>query len=183
MSPSRQSSPAHQTTKTTTTQTLVGSLLTPEGHLLNIHNVDSEISSDDEDTSPVEESLTDRLLALRDMIPPTTRSYISSTVSTTTSYIKSGLGMGGKALFVLSTSALLLGVPWALAFAEEQQVVEMEKEMRMREMGSEVSFLNFWGRLNMAILLTRCLQILTPGTNTAGALNAQLGAQQGRPAL
>lgn len=47
--------------------------------------------------------------------------------------------MGGKALFVLSTSALLLGVPWALAFAEEQQVVEMEKEMRMREMGSEVS--------------------------------------------
>jgi mitochondrial import receptor subunit TOM22 len=49
--------------------------------------------------------------------------------------------MGGKALFVLSTSALLLGVPWALAFAEEQQVVEMEKEMRMREMGSEVSFL------------------------------------------
>ena len=73
------------------------------------------------------------------MIPPTTRSYISSTVSTTTSYIKSGLGIGGKALFVLSTSALLLGVPWALAFAEEQQVVEMEKEMRMREMGSEVS--------------------------------------------
>lgn len=51
--------------------------------------------------------------------------------------------MGGKALFVLSTSALLLGVPWALAFAEEQQVVEMEKEMRMREMGSEVSFI--WG--------------------------------------
>ena len=87
----------------------------------------------------MEESLTDRLLALRDMIPPTTRSYISSTVSTTASYIKSGLGMGGKALFVLSTSALLLGVPWALAFAEEQQVVEMEKEMRMREMGSEVS--------------------------------------------
>jgi mitochondrial import receptor subunit TOM22 len=108
-----------------------------------LRNIDSEISSDDDDTLPIEESLTDRLLALRDIIPPTTRSYISSTVSTATSYIKSGLGMGGKALFVLSTSALLLGVPWALAFAEEQQVVEMEKEMRMREMGSEVSFI--WG--------------------------------------
>jgi mitochondrial import receptor subunit TOM22 len=47
--------------------------------------------------------------------------------------------LGGKALFVFSTSALLLGVPWALAFAEEQQMVEMEKEMRMREMGGEVS--------------------------------------------
>jgi import receptor subunit TOM22 len=31
-----------------------------------------------------------------------------------------------------------LGVPWALAFAEEQQMVEMEKEMKMREMGGEV---------------------------------------------
>lgn len=73
------------------------------------------------------------------MIPHTTRSYISSTVSTTASYIKSGLGMGGKALFVLSTSALLLGVPWALAFAEEQNIIEAEKEMRMREGAGEVS--------------------------------------------
>jgi import receptor subunit TOM22 len=102
-------------------------------------HIDSEISSDDDDTPPIEETLTDRLLALRDIIPPTTRSYISSAVSTTTSYVKSGLGFSGKALFVLSTSALMLGVPWALAFAEEQQMVEMEKEMRMREMGGEVS--------------------------------------------
>jgi hypothetical protein len=35
----------------------------------------------------------------------------------------------------------------------------------------------------MDMLLMKCKQILTPGTNTAGALNAQLGAQQGRPAL
>ena len=45
---------------------------------------------------------------------------------------------GGKTLWVVSTSALLLGVPWALAFAEEQQMVEMEKEMKMRDMGGEV---------------------------------------------
>ncbi len=32
----------------------------------------------------------------------------------------------------------MLGVPWALAFAEEQQVVDMETEMRARELGSEV---------------------------------------------
>jgi import receptor subunit TOM22 len=29
-------------------------------------------------------------------------------------------------------------VPWALAFAEEQQMIEMEKEMKMRDMGGEV---------------------------------------------
>jgi len=99
---------------------------------------DSEISTDDEDNIPEEESLAERLLALRDIIPPTTRSYISNKVGVTTSWIKSGLVFSGKTLFVVSTSALFLGVPWALAFAEEQQMVEMEKEMKMREMGGEV---------------------------------------------
>ena len=99
---------------------------------------DSEISTDDEDNVPDEETLAERLLALRDIIPPTTRSFISSQVETTAGWIKSGLLFGGKTLWVVSTSALLLGVPWALAFAEEQQMVEMEKEMKMREMGGEV---------------------------------------------
>lgn len=40
---------------------------------------------------------------------------------------------------MISTSALLLGVPWALAFSEEQQVQEMEKEMRMQQAANEVS--------------------------------------------
>jgi len=123
-------------------------------------DTDSEISSDDED-APLDETLSERLLALKDIIPASTRSYINSACSTTYSYVAGGLSFSGKALFVLSTSALLLGVPWALAFAEEQQMVEMEKEMRMREMGGE---------------------LLTSGS-TAGALNAQLGQQQGKPAL
>ncbi|KAE8451474.1 hypothetical protein EG329_003547 [Mollisiaceae sp. DMI_Dod_QoI] len=125
-------------------------------------DTDSEISTDDEDNVPEEETIADRLLALKDMIPPTTRSYIAGKVETTTNWVKSGLLFSGKTLWVVSTSALLLGVPWALAFAEEQQMVEMEKEMRMREMGGE---------------------LLSGGSNTAGALNAQLGAQQGKPAL
>jgi len=124
-------------------------------------DTDSEISIDSDLDAPDAETLTDRLLALKDIIPPTTRSSISNAVSTTTDYFKSGLLFSGKTLWVVSTSALLLGVPWALAFAEEQQMVEMEKEMRMREAGSEM---------------------FTQG-GTAGALNAQLGQQQGKPAL
>lgn len=100
--------------------------------------LDSEISTDDEDGIPEEETLTERILALRDIIPPTTRTYISNTVESTTNWVKSGLLFSGKTLWVVSTSALLLGVPWALAFAEEQQMVEMEKEMRAREMGGEL---------------------------------------------
>jgi len=123
-------------------------------------DTDSEISTDDENDFPEEETLTERILALKDMIPPTTRSYIVNKFDITTSWVKSSFWFGGKTLWVVSTSALLLGVPWALAFAEEQQMVEMEKEMRMREMGGE----------------------LLSNPAAAGALNAQL-SQQGKPAL
>ncbi|MCJ1304055.1 mitochondrial import receptor protein [Hypocenomyce scalaris] len=105
-------------------------------------DTDSSISSSDDLptlSSADDESLTDRLLALRDMLPPSTRRRIASTASAVTGYVKSGLLYGGKTLWVVSTGALLLGVPFAFAFAEEQQVVEMEKEQRMRDMGNEVS--------------------------------------------
>ncbi|KAL5347703.1 hypothetical protein ACLOAV_007112 [Pseudogymnoascus australis] len=100
-------------------------------------DTDSEISSDDEAPPTLDESLSERLIALRDIIPPTTRTTISNIFNTTSSYVATTLGFGGKAIFVLSTSALLLGVPWALAFAEEQQIADMENEMRAREAGSE----------------------------------------------
>ena len=79
------------------------------------------------------------------MLPPSTRRRIAASTATLTGYVKSGLLYGGKTLWVVSTSALLLGMPFALAFAEEQQVVEMEKEQRMRELGNEVSFLRVKG--------------------------------------
>jgi import receptor subunit TOM22 len=76
---------------------------------------------------------------LRDIVPPQTRGYIANTVSTASNAVKTALSFSGKTLWVISSSALLLGIPWALAWAEEQQVLEMEKEMKMREMGGEVS--------------------------------------------
>ncbi|KFY00479.1 hypothetical protein O988_03281 [Pseudogymnoascus sp. VKM F-3808] len=119
-------------------------------------DTDSEISSDEDEALPtLDETLADRLLALRDIIPPTTRTTISNIFNTTSGYVTATLGFGGKALFVLSTSALLIGVPYALAFAEEQQIADMESEMRAREVGSE---------------------LLTAPGSTAEQLSAQLGA-------
>lgn len=109
---------------------------------------DSSISSDDENSpSPaLDETLADRLLALRDMVPPAQRRYLSATVATATAWARRGLLLGGKTLWVVSTSALLVGVPWALAWSEEQQMMEMEREMRMQQSASEVSsyFILFW---------------------------------------
>ncbi len=88
---------------------------------------------------PDDETLTERIAALQDMISPRNRRLLSSTISSASSWFKSGVVFGGKALWVVSTSALLLGVPWALAYAEEQQMVEMEREMKQQQIANEVS--------------------------------------------
>jgi import receptor subunit TOM22 len=93
----------------------------------------SDISADD-----YEESLADRIAALADIVPPTYRKKLSSAADTTYDWATSGLSFSGKALWVISTSALLLGIPWALAFSEEQQMQEMEREMRMQQGANEV---------------------------------------------
>lgn len=100
-------------------------------------DTESEISNES-DYDPSNETLAERLYALKDIIPPQTRTSISNKFNAATGAISSVLSFGGKTLWVLSTSALILGVPWALAWAEEQQVIEMEKEMKMREMGGEI---------------------------------------------
>ncbi|KAI1469381.1 Tom22-domain-containing protein [Daldinia caldariorum] len=100
-------------------------------------DTDSEISTES-DYDPSSETLAERLYALRDIIPPHTRTSIANKVNATTSAVSSFFSFSGKSLWVISTSALILGVPWALAWAEEQQVMEMEKEMKMREMGGEI---------------------------------------------
>ncbi|KAI0540831.1 mitochondrial outer membrane translocase complex, subunit Tom22 [Xylaria digitata] len=109
----------------------------PEEDDADYTDTDSEISEESE-YDPSDETLGERLYALRDIVPPQTRGYISNTISTASNAVKSALSFSGKTLWVISSSALLLGIPWALAWAEEQQVLEMEKEMKMREMGGDL---------------------------------------------
>lgn len=98
--------------------------------------VDSEISEDEGDAEP--ESLSERIAALQDMIPPTTRRRVTSTFSTVSSYVRSGLWLGGKGAWVVSTSALLFGIPFALCIVDEQGQMEAEKEEQARRLGNEL---------------------------------------------
>ncbi|KAL1798889.1 hypothetical protein ACET3X_002926 [Alternaria dauci] len=96
------------------------------------HDDDEWDTDSESDTSSIhsvqpDESLYERILALQDMIPASTRRSVSSKANTISSWFKSGLNMGSKTLWVVSTSALLLGVPWALAYSEEQMIVEQER--------------------------------------------------------
>ncbi|EFZ02897.1 hypothetical protein MHUMG1_00167 [Metarhizium humberi] len=126
-------------------------------------DTDSEISNDS-DYDPSNETLAERLYALRDIVPPTTRGWISSRVNSISSKAWSVLSFSGKGAWVITTSALFFGVPFALSFAEDQQLTAMEQEYNMRQTGSE---------------------LLTAGSeqNTADKVGAALGDGQAKPSL
>ncbi|KAL2828466.1 mitochondrial outer membrane translocase complex, subunit Tom22 [Aspergillus cavernicola] len=100
-------------------------------------DTESEISVED-DADLESESLYERLYALKDIIPPSARTQVTSSVSRVSSFAKSTISFSGNALWILSTSAFLLGVPWALAFAEEEQYVQMEREQGMIKGANEM---------------------------------------------
>ena len=53
--------------------------------------------------------------------------------------------MAGKSLWVLSASVLLLGVPWALASTEDQQIAMEEKLQMQQQSANDVSTLSLHG--------------------------------------
>lgn len=113
-----------------------------------------------------DESLAERIAALKDIVPPNQRKFLANTVSSATSWLSSGLKLSGQTLWVVSTSALLLGVPWALAFAEEQQLAEMEREMKMQQSASEVSIYRAYGR-SRHIVCQQLIEDTAPHTRPA----------------
>ena len=99
----------------------------------------SSISSD----APAAESLFDRLAALQDIVPPTTRHSISSRVSRTTSFLVRGGKFAGNIAWVIATSALLVGLPLVLVLEDESRIVQQEKEMLAQQQGAQaVCFLS-----------------------------------------
>lgn len=98
---------------------------------------DSEISNDS-DFDPTRETFTERLWALRDIIPPTTRTWFFGKYQTTKRVVQGVVFFAGRSMWSISVSALLIGVPFALCWAEEQQMIAMEQEMRQREQGQDL---------------------------------------------
>ncbi|KAH7050188.1 mitochondrial outer membrane translocase complex, subunit Tom22 [Macrophomina phaseolina] len=88
--------------------------------------------------APEDETLWERVAALQDMIPASQRRFAARSYDNVSSWLGTGLRVGAKCLWVVSSSALLLGVPWALAYAEEQQMIEMEREMKMQQSANEL---------------------------------------------
>lgn len=100
---------------------------------------DTSSEGDDEvDTSLDEESLFDRIAALKDIIPADKRDAIARTLSKSYSYGSMATYIGGKAAYILITSVLLLGIPYALAMEEDRMLSEQERQMQLQQGMSDV---------------------------------------------
>ena len=87
--------------------------------------------------NPADETLGDRLYALRDMVSPATRQKIAATWNTTTSWTFWGGKLAGNAVWVVTTSALLVVLPLALSIENESMLIQQEGELLAQQQGQQ----------------------------------------------
>lgn len=96
----------------------------------------SSVASDD-DFNPADETLAERFAALKDIVAPSTRTRLASQWNRTAEWVKVGGKWAGNAVWVVTTSALLVGLPLALAMEDEARIVQQEKELQMQQSGQQ----------------------------------------------
>ncbi|KAJ1651604.1 mitochondrial import receptor subunit Tom22 [Dispira simplex] len=98
---------------------------------------DSDFEDDDLEYEIEEESLLERLAALKDIIPERQRNAVSNYVGSVVNAGRYGLSLVGKTTWVLSTTALVLLVPLALEMEKEQALTQYENEARLTQQGPQ----------------------------------------------
>ncbi|BFZ53329.1 mitochondrial import receptor subunit Tom22 [Savitreella phatthalungensis] len=98
----------------------------------DVSESDSESELGDEVDEPLDETLYERLVALKDIIPPPTRARLSNAVSTGKSGLSTVALLGGKSLWAITSSLLLIGIPFMMAVEAEAQVQEEQKAMQLQ---------------------------------------------------
>lgn len=94
---------------------------------------DEDDDSDFDDDFDENETLLERIIALKEIIPPRQRQCIVDSYHSTFSFIETVFAKGGSLTWALTTSALLLGVPLSLSILSEQQLIEMEKTFDLQK--------------------------------------------------
>jgi import receptor subunit TOM22 len=114
----------------------------------------SDISDSDLQLAPFnpnEETFGERLYALRDMIPPSTRASVSNSVSYTAAWVKWTASKLGSAAWITTTSALLVGLPLMLSIEGEAGLMAQEAQYlgQVRTSVSKVGFAGFREGFNL----------------------------------
>jgi len=100
----------------------------------------SDASDDDQgqDEDVQDETIIDRIVALKDIIPAHQRDAISRSISKAYSFGSMATFIGGKAVYILITSILMLGIPYALSLEEDKMISEQERQLQLAQGMSEV---------------------------------------------
>jgi mitochondrial import receptor subunit TOM22 len=98
-------------------------------------DVSSEGDANDDDLQ--NETILDRIVALKDIVPARQRDALSRLFSKSYSYGSLATHIGGKAVYILITSVLMVGIPYALAVDEERMISEQERQMQLQQGMSE----------------------------------------------
>ncbi|KAG0681703.1 hypothetical protein C6P42_003882 [Pichia californica] len=90
---------------------------------------------DDDDFDPADETVFERIEALKDIFSPKQREFFSNSVSNIVSGSKYLTLNFGSALWYIATTSMLVGVPLAVAILNETQLTELEKELNGAGLG------------------------------------------------
>lgn len=86
-----------------------------------------------------DETLLERIAALKDVVPPAQRRQLQSAVNTTSEWSWWGVSNLARLSWVVGVSAILLAIPFAVGSSEDQQIAMEEKQELMRQSQTEVS--------------------------------------------
>ncbi|GMG21088.1 unnamed protein product [Ambrosiozyma monospora] len=129
---------------TTTTATGVSSNMntiarTKEEDDSEAEDSDAELEdSDYEDDFNENETILERLDALKDIIPLEHRIALLQSCSTGVSLLQKSMLKLGSGLWILGSSVLLLGVPLGIAIVGEQKLLELENQMSLQQYSSDL---------------------------------------------
>jgi import receptor subunit TOM22 len=139
---------------------------------------DSLASSISDDDEIQKESLVDRLVALVDIVPPQTRHSITTRVSNFVGAVRTSGKIVGNVVWVITTSALLIGLPLAFALEDEAKIVQQEKEMAAQQQGvQQVRLYTFFRPFSADV--ASAAQMVNPGTNLYPQLDASGQRKEG----
>ncbi|CAK9786741.1 mitochondrial import translocase, subunit Tom22, partial [Cutaneotrichosporon oleaginosum] len=95
---------------------------------------DESVASDEFDPN---ETLAERIAALKDMVPPETRTAVAKSADRVVGWAKWATSGTGQLAWWVTTSALLVGLPLALAIEDEARITQQEREMQMQSAGQQ----------------------------------------------
>ncbi|KAI9164620.1 mitochondrial import receptor subunit Tom22 [Blastocladiella emersonii ATCC 22665] len=109
-----------------------------DGHASDADYVSTDYESDAEsEYSVTDESLLDRVAALRDIVPPELRYAVADKAAALAGFGKATAFFLGRAAWVLSTTAIVMVAPLVFEMEKDNHMELLEREQMMREQSSK----------------------------------------------